>query len=213
MSLKHLEEIDRIINANRRIAVHAVLPMVCGQASLARPLVIVELGVSREALMNRVLGMVAEEFRSEMWSVDRNPESTENITPRATFILAEAMSVRIKNLAPIDLLTIDLDELYDTTTKVWDQWRPQLSQRATALFRCTNLKKQLVYPEGYSTGLGWDNERGVIRVLEDFFNERFDETKEFVQRSVLSNDGDVWDIFHCPWGAGLTALNRKGDAL
>jgi hypothetical protein len=213
MNQAHAEALQGLIDDNRRIAVHAVLPIVYEYGMLAMPRNIVELGVSKEALMNKVLAMVAREYLSSFCSVDLN-DCQGSVEKECLFIQDDARRLRFNlTLGRIDLLTIDLDEKYETTKEVWDSWRPLLSEQATVMFRCTNLKKELIYLEGYSTRLGWDNERGVIRVLEDFFREKFDETKEFEMNGVLSDDGDVWDIHHWPWGAGLTIIKRKGCAL
>jgi hypothetical protein len=76
------------------------------------------------------------------------------------------------------------------------------------MFRCTNLKKRLAYEDGSSTNLGWDNDRGVIRVIENILDMDLDENREFLLRSVSGSDGFLYDVDHYPWGAGLTILRR-----
>ncbi|MDP2364096.1 MAG: hypothetical protein Q8M94_10035, partial [Ignavibacteria bacterium] len=68
--------------------------------------------------------------------------------------------------------------------------------------RCSNLKKNLYYPDEKITSLGWDNERGEIRAFQEHLNFQWDETKKF---EGLNKE---WFIFHEPWGGGLTILKR-----
>ncbi len=49
---------------------------------------------------------------------------------------------------------------------------------------------------------GWDNERGVIRALEKFFDKRFDETRDFVDFK------NGWLIKHNHRCNGFTILER-----
>ncbi|MCK9597699.1 MAG: hypothetical protein M0R06_01585 [Sphaerochaeta sp.] len=84
-------------------------------------------------------------------------------------------------------------------------WFPLLSPKCTVMFRCTNLQHTLRYRDGSVTGLGWDNQRGVIRAIEEYLGTKVDEEREFDR--IL---GD-WDVHHVPWGAGLTIMRRKGE--
>jgi hypothetical protein len=97
---------------------------------------------------------------------------------------------------------IDTDELYDHVKQEIEYYFPLLAPSCTVMFRCTNLQKTLYYPDGTSTSYGWDNNRGVIRALEDYFKTRFTEKFEFTACI------DDWLIEHKPWGAGLTTLRR-----
>ena len=51
-------------------------------------------------------------------------------------------------------------------------------------------------------GVGWNNDRGVIRALEAFFSRSFDERKDFVDFK------DGWMIRHRAACNGLTILDR-----
>ena len=91
---------------------------------------------------------------------------------------------------------IDLDEKYQTTLDTWRLWSPYLKPKATVMFRCSNLQKTLVYANGKATGLGWDNDRGVIRAINDGPGIHFDETIQ------VSGKQNGWTFNHYPWGPG-----------
>lgn len=198
-----------LAEANRRIAVHAVLPEIFDAVMDAAPQLIVELGVSKEALANKVLVAAAEAFEAKVISYDIYDFSGASSYPSWIFFKGDARDCGrmfadwvATGYPLIDVLLIDCDELYDTTRAIWQAWAPCLAPKCTVMFRCTNLAKTLHYADGTSTGLGWDNSRGVIRVLEDELGISFDETKPF--EGVLNG----WQVKHIPWGAGLTVLRR-----
>ena len=56
-----------------------------------------------------------------------------------------------------------------------------------------------------SIGYGWDNQRGVMRAIEDFFGILLDE-KTF---QSVSNVNSIDYLIHFPWNNGLTILKIK----
>ena len=101
----------------------------------------------------------------------------------------------------IDVLLVDTSHLYDHTVEEIRCWFPHLSERAKVFFHDTNMREYFYRRDG-SIGLGWDNERGVIRALEGYFGVFFDEKREFVDYR------DGWLITHDPLCNGLTILER-----
>jgi hypothetical protein len=202
-----------LAEANRRIAVHAVLPDIFDAVVRAAPGMIIELGVSREALANKALVAAANLFGARIASCDLYDFSDVCSYPRWSFFREDARDFgrRYRALADaagnkpdVDVLFVDTDELYDTTLDIWEAWSPNLAPACTVMFRCTNLQKRLVYDDGTSTMLGWDNQRGVVRVVEEILGvNKMDEERFQVW------DFNGWHIFHLPWGAGLTVLRRK----
>jgi len=196
-------EIKRMVAENRRIAIHASLEDIFNEGIEAGPKAVVELGVSELALANKVLTMVAEVNDAEFFSCDLFDFSKVCPYPKWRFHQGDDVDfAKIYDGPPIDLLFIDTNELYAHVCDEIKAWFPRLAEKATMMFRCTNLQKILHYEDGRSTGLGWDNERGVIRAIGDVLNIYFDETKPF--------EGKIgqWQIKHWPWGAGLTVLRK-----
>jgi hypothetical protein len=196
---------------NLRIAVHAVLSEIFDEAVLAAPKLIVELGVSKEALANKALVAAAELNGARVVGCDIGDFSDACSYPRWSFFREDARDfgreckafIGAAGIAPnVDVLLIDCDELYKTTREIWRAWAPNLSPACTVMFRCTNLAKTLHYEDGTFTTLGWDNGRGVIRAMEAELGISFDETKPF--EGILNG----WQVKHIPWGAGLTVLRR-----
>ena len=199
---------DRVValaQANRLIAVHAVLPDIFDEVIRAAPNLIVELGVSKEALANKVLVAAAELVGASITSCDIYDFSHVCDYPLWSFLREDARTLGrwyADHGNVVDVLLIDCDELYETTRAIWKAWAPCLAPKCTVMFRCTNLAKPLHYADGTSTTLGWDNGRGVIRVLENELGISFDETRPY------EGTQNGWHVRHIPWGAGLTVLRR-----
>ena len=106
----------------------------------------------------------------------------------------------------IDVLFIDTSHRYEHTIAEIDTWFPHLANDAVVLFHDTNMEDFYRRKDG-TIGKGWDNDRGVIRALEDFFDCNFDETKPFVTVSR------GFAIRHYPLCSGLTVLRKIGLAV
>ncbi len=204
-------EVRRLAKENERIAIHAVLENIFLAGVAQSPKTIVELGVSREALANKVLAIVARMHGSDFVSCDLYDFADACDYLKWQFVRSDDIEFahqflefcfkrRIDPL--IDLLFIDTDEIYGHVKWEIECWFPHLRQECTVMFRCTNLQKILYYPDGKTTPLGWNNERGVIRALTEYLGTKFDETKEW------SGKINGWKIDHFPWGAGLTIMRR-----
>jgi hypothetical protein len=203
------EKVLELARENERIAIAACLPMIYEEARAAKPKMIVELGVSREALANKVLALVAEENEATFVSCDLHDFSEVCRYPRWYFYQVEArmLAVRFRQTCEdlkipprVNLLFVDCDEKYETTRGILMLWKSFLQAGSTVMLRCTNLKKELVYADGRRTNLGWDNERGVMRAVEEELGIWFDETREY------SGKINGYEVKHIPWGAGLTTL-------
>ncbi len=199
-----LEAVRKLALANERIAIHASLVDIFTEAARAHPKTIVELGVSGLALANKVLAMVAEMNNSWFYSCDIADFSRVCSYPRWSFYLSDDVKFADFYMGShVDLLFVDTNELYEHVKDEIRAWFPKLSVDATVMFRCTNLQKTLHYPSGRTTGLGWDNHRGVIRAIEDTLHIEWDETLPFEGKL------GAWEVKHWPWGAGLTVLKAS----
>ena len=195
-------EFEQIKNLYPGIAINGVLSYILKWGMAAAPKMIVELGVSKEALANKVLALVAKRYWSMFFSCDIGEFSKVCDYPGWMFHQGDDIEFSKQWTGPINLLFIDTDELYPHTKQEIDSWFPHLAKRATVMFRCTNLQKKLYYEDGRITGLGWDNQRGVIRAIEEYLDMKFNETMPF--RTFI----DPWEVIHYPWGAGLTVMRR-----
>ena len=111
-----------------------------------------------------------------------------------------------RNIEPlIDILFIDTSHLYDHTVAEIKAWFPYLSKRAKIFFHDTNMSEVFFRKDG-STGKGWDNERGVIRAIEEHLDIKFDEKKDF----VLMHKG--WFIRHFTICNGFIVMDKYQNA-
>jgi predicted O-methyltransferase YrrM len=101
----------------------------------------------------------------------------------------------------IDLLFIDTSHLYEHTLKEIERWFPLLADHTKVIFHDTNMHR-VYFRKDHSIGYGWDNERGVIKAIEDYFGTRFNESVDFVD--FLKG----WLIKHYAHSSGLTILER-----
>ena len=207
MDLKYLtdlEQIEKLQVKYARIAISTVLLYIYEFGMMARPKIIVELGVSKEALANRVLEMVARRFNSIFVSCDLYDFKHVCSYEKWHFVQSDDITFgkHFSIKSDIDLLFIDTDELYPHSGQEIETFFPLLNERCTVMFRCTNLKKELTYENGAKTHLGWDNQRGVIRAIEEYLGDKFDESHLFLK---IVRD---WEVIHYPWGAGITILRR-----
>ena len=56
-------------------------------------------------------------------------------------------------------------------------------------------------------GAAWNNQRGVIRAIEEFFGTQFNEKEEFYYS--CEKDGISWKVSHEPFCNGLTLLYKN----
>lgn len=110
----------------------------------------------------------------------------------------------LHNIEPgIDILFIDTSHLYDHTVQEIQSWFPYLALHSKVIFHDTNMKEIFHRKDG-STGRGWNNERGVIRAIEEYFNRSFNEETNFIE--II----DGWFIRHYAHCNGLMILERYG---
>lgn len=79
---------------------------------------------------------------------------------------------------------------------------PHLAPKATVIFHDTNLIEFYRRADG-TIGRGWNNDRGVIRTIEEHLHTSRDETRPFRRRP------GGWLIDHDPLGNGGTVLKRS----
>jgi hypothetical protein len=175
----------------------------------AGPSLIVELGV-RGGESTFVLERTARLCQSTLVSVDIEDCSRASTYPEWIFVKADDIEFAQRfpawcderGLVPsIDVLFLDTSHEFEHTRQEITHWFPLLSERAKVFFHDTNLRRYYVRKDG-SLGRAWDNQRGVIRAIEDYFGTSFDETKDF----VALRGG--WLVKHSARCLGFTILER-----
>jgi cephalosporin hydroxylase len=162
-----------------------------------QPKLIVELGVG-DGESTFVLERVAKLWDADLISVDIADCKKVSSYHRRLFVHQDDITFareyeqycEVNNIAPpIDILFIDTSHLYDHTVQEIKSWFPFLAPHCKVIFHDTNMKAVFHRKDG-SAGRGWDNERGVIRAIEDYFNRHFNEETDFTEIS------DGWLIRH-----------------
>jgi cephalosporin hydroxylase len=179
-----------------------------------RPRLIVELG-TRGGESTRSMLAAGTRSDARMLSVDVRDCSDVPVPPRFrdrwTFVQCDDVAFgchgftawcETNGVPPrIDVLFIDTSHLYEHTVRELETWLPFVPVGGIVLLHDTNMRE--IYRRlNNRVHFGEDNDRGVIRALEEHLGRRYDETKQFV---------DVrrgWLVRHHPWASGLTYLKR-----
>ena len=172
------------------------------------PKLIVELGISHSGNSSKIISLINEEIGSRSIGVDIE-RCDYSFVKNGTFFLfddvefANLNADHLKGL--VDVLFVDTSHLYQHTTREIAAWFPLLSESAMIIFHDTNLRSSFVRSNG-STGEGWDNDRGVIRAIEEYFEIAIDESVH--HRFRFKKHDFWWDFEHWPDCCGLTCIRK-----
>jgi cephalosporin hydroxylase len=206
-TLKEFNEIQEL--GRRRSATNEHIVTLFLESLLLQPKLIVELGVARGG-STYIFERVAALSGATLVSVDINDCSRASAYQDWHFIHKDDIEFarefpawcRERNIEPnIDILFIDTSHYYEHTVQEIEHYFPLLSEKAKVFFHDTNINNFFFRRDG-SIDLGWDNERGVIRAIEDFFHRRFNEKIAFT--TIING----WLIKHDPYCCGFTILEK-----
>jgi cephalosporin hydroxylase len=175
-----------------------------------RPNLIVELGV-RGGNSTYVFEKIVNKLNAKLLSIDIQDRLSDSYSFKGWYF-ERADDVEFanrfpswcleKNIKPIiDILFIDTSHLYKHTVNEIKAWFPYLSEKAKVFFHDTNMKK-LYRRRDKSFGIGWNNQRGVIRAIEEYVGKSLNEKTCFTD---LSNG---WLIRHYANCNGFTILKK-----
>ncbi|MEE9910728.1 MAG: class I SAM-dependent methyltransferase [Deltaproteobacteria bacterium] len=173
------------------------------------PELIVELGV-REGESTFVFERVAKLCGSTLISVDIDDCRKVFSDRKSFFVKTDDIAFakefetwcKERHIRPqIDVLFIDTSHLYDHTCQEISCWFPFLSRGSKVIFHDTNIT-DVYYRKDGSKCDGWDNERGVIRAIEEHLHQSYDEHQDFVR---IDAGFLIRHYAHC---AGLTILEK-----
>jgi cephalosporin hydroxylase len=103
----------------------------------------------------------------------------------------------------IDLLFIDTSHFYEHTKQEIQTWFPFLSASGAAAFHDTNMGTGIYGRLDRSVGrYGWDNQRGVIRAIEEFVGKNYDE------KCFFTDVAGGFLILHHPHSSGFTVMKK-----
>lgn len=186
------------------------LGTIFSEALAAQPHLIVELGV-RGGESRFVFERVAKLTGATLVSADIDDCSQAcSQSPRLHFVRGDDVQFaagfaewcRERSVDPrIDVLFIDTSHLYEHTVQEINAWFPLLAAKSKVIFHDTNMKNIFRQQDG-TLREGWDNQRGVIRAIEEKLDTKFNEKISF----VTTVNG--WVVRHWPYSSGLTIMER-----
>jgi predicted O-methyltransferase YrrM len=179
------------------------------------PQLLVELG-TRDGVSTRALLAAAEIANAHVLSIDiddcSNIDLPDRFRQRWTFVCADdiafagepfATFCATRGLAPeADVILVDTSHLFEHTRAELENWLPRLRRGGVVMFHDTNMGIRWHRRLDRDIGPGWDNERGVIRAVEEFLGRRYDEQTFFVDCTA------GFAITHWPWSAGFMVMRK-----
>lgn len=179
------------------------------EAAALTPSLIVELG-TRTGESTRALARAARRSGAALVSVDL--EAVGDVVDFAEWHFVQDDDVdfagsfpawcREQGLEPaVDFLFVDTSHEHDHTRAEIDAWFPHLADHCKVAFHDTHLTRFYRRRDG-TAGRAWDNDRGVVRRLEELLGLTVNEQMPF---TVLRRE---WLVRHDPFCNGLTMLER-----
>jgi cephalosporin hydroxylase len=174
---------------------------------------IVELGVG-DGESTFVFERVAALWGAKLVSVDIENRASVSKFKDRIFVHSDDIAFagefpgwcRRKHIEPaIDILFIDTSHLYEHTVAEIRAWFPYLAPRCKVFFHDTHMGPVFTRKDG-STGIGWDNQRGVIRAIEEYLGIQMDEKTDFIR------EHGGWFIRHVAICNGFMILERNASA-
>ncbi len=205
--LPELDEIRSHAMVDTDISDH--LEAIFIESMIVKPKLIVELGV-RTGQSTFVFERVAKLCNSFLLSVDISPQQRKTTWSKSAFIQRDDILVADdfksmctkNNLEPkIDVLFIDTSHEYNHTKKEIAKWFPFLSERSMVFFHDANVK--LLYRHRNGTiGKAYNDDRDVMRAIEEFIGIPLNEKKDF--RKLAGK----WFVEHYSICNGMTILKH-----
>jgi predicted O-methyltransferase YrrM len=197
-----------------RSDIHNHLGTIFAETLRAAPRLIVELG-TRGGISTLALLAAAEVADAPVLSVDIEDCAGVDIPPRFRrrwhFQLGDDVAFAgepferfcaARGLPPLaDVIFLDTSHLYEHTRDEIDRWLPRLATGGAMIFHDTNMATWYRSLDG-QVRRGWDNERGVIRAIEERLGRTYDADTYFVDIAA------GFLVQHWPWCSGLTVLRR-----
>lgn len=189
------------------------LPIMFYVCAAAEPVLVVELG-TRGGESTRSLLDAASQSGATMLSVDINDCDIGDHSHRDRWHFEQADDTvfagrfnewcREKNLEPvIDVLFIDTSHEYEHTCRELAAWLPFVAEKGVVMLHDTNMGKGIFRRLDLSLDKSWNNQRGVIRAIEEMLGTRYDEN------ALFSDIHAHWLVAHLPYSNGLTILKRR----
>jgi cephalosporin hydroxylase len=199
--------------------IHDHLGAMFAEAVAAQPRLILELG-TRGGVSTRALLAAAEVTDAALLSIDivdcSGADLPERFRPRWSFIQADDVAFAGAPFAafcaarglPVraEAILLDTSHRYDHTRRELDAWLPRLAPAGVIMLHDTHMGDGWFRRLDGKVARGWDNQRGVMRAIEERLGRRYDE------RTFFTDITDDFIVQHAPWSSGFTILRRRPGA-
>ncbi len=181
-------------------------------AMAKKPNVILELG-TRGGESTKVLTHVAEKFGSRGYSVDLS-EAPGWLNSRSNWkhIVFDdtQFTATITTRWPdgtafegVDLLFLDTSHFYEHTLQELELYWDLINPNGILILHDTNCTEKITRRLSGGSNQGWNNSRGVIRAVEEFFECEITES-ELTSVELLGKSAK--GLTHYPWNNGMTII-------
>jgi predicted O-methyltransferase YrrM len=184
----------------------------------AKPLEILELG-TRGGESTKVLEKYCSEMKIVGRSIDLDPEPYWLAKSHSwKHFVGDDISIGKslnstgkwpdnKNFSGLDFILVDTSHEYSHTLLELETYVPLLNNATGAIaFHDSNLTSSPTRRLDGSLGYGWDNQRGVARAIEDYFQIKFCENSLQVQLIAKK-----MIFYHQPWCNGFSIILPHPD--
>jgi predicted O-methyltransferase YrrM len=190
------------------------LSVIFALAMSKKPRTILELG-TRGGESTKVLTLVTNQIGAKGYSVDLS-EAPEWLNEQKNWHHFVADDTEFcKNLVHswpngdsftgIDFLFLDTSHFYEHTLQELNLYWDLINEDGILVLHDTNCTSVMSRRLSGSSNTGWDNQRGVIRAVEEFFECSIDENS-LISKNLLSRGAK--GLTHFPWNNGLTVIYR-----
>lgn len=196
------------------------LPALFAHTVMHSPNIFIEVGV-RGGESTKAFKYAIQHTNARLIGIDINPEYVSTYAnlniPHSEFHLMD--DVTLPNwwqTSPYkdtyaDIIFIDTSHYYEHTCAEIKAFTPLLANDGMLMFHDTTLWGGIYERLNNTVGGGWDNSKGVIRAIKEFFSIEFDESKYTLLTFVAHNSG--WHLVHYPFCNGLTIIKKNPHIL
>ena len=204
------------IQASDESDISELLPLIFSFAMIKAPKCILELG-TRGGESTRALVKVAEALQVTGFSVDLSPCPTWLSQSKnwCHFVSDDVSFAKVlsdtkfwpngEEFKGLDLIFLDTSHEYDHTMSELNAFWPLLNAKGMIMFHDSNLTSNLTRNLKGKPNRGWNNKRGVIRAIEDYFKCQ---VQEYQYRVIHPFPNSVFAL-NIPWNNGLFIIQKS----
>lgn len=107
----------------------------------------------------------------------------------------------------IDLIFLDSSHEYEHTLEELRIYWPLISNEGVLILHDTNLTEKITRKLSGDVNIGWNNEKGVSRAIQDYFGVELD-WNELQSFNDKEGKNQFRGLVHFPWNNGFTCIYK-----